>query len=833
MPLTRLALVGAALVLRGLALAQPALYDSFEAPTLDARWMVDSSAEATVSVEPDRQVLVLQTLDNRYNHVETPLSADFGRLRVDVHNVNDTSASWSPSVILYWDEANWLQVMVSLTYSLRVNWVTGEESGQRGNLRPIIAGTWYRVALEERAGEIAVLFGPTDGELVEVATVPRAASWAGAPTLILGKGYMPEVGARPDFDNNYGRSTRTTRVEYDDVIVGDPAGLGEQLAASAQARAADGALDPANLQVAFWPNVTHPATEGTLWFADGAWQRLALVYANVDALHNAPAPRCEVELPAGIEAREISFGPHPLEVTREETAARTRLTVSVPSFTVPADFRGVSFDDPEQPGWATWPVSRQTPALYLHCVAGAQAEGGMVRARLVSGDAAGPWREMSVRVLPPLPALAEGPPEHLGLSLWEGMVAHDSADRAAVLDAVLASCARLGVRRLHSNGRADEVAACDAHGISPLLASWWHYSTQCPADVLPTDEERASERSNHGSGFCPQIIATQSGTYGRFLTTVTEKLRATGCDGFMLDYECAMPLCFDERCRGAFIEYTGLADVAWPADVQPDGRYREQWIGFRCHQGALYVKAIRDAAWAALPGCPVQAWVAGYDYNNTIASATIDVSKAAQYLTEVETPHYTLPADYADMWFEDAGIGSVQSGIDTVQDTLQVVDIPVIFCSSIIYPLGAAPRWSDPQILDAQIQTIIASGARGVSFWGGQFDGALDGRYQHKLVKWHNLLARAGEFLWHGERHDTLVRLDPERSRELRAFAWRLGDRLLIAITNLAQEPVTVRLSAPGYAPQATELLTGESARLDGGLTIPALDGWWGVVERE
>lgn len=829
MSLTRLALVGAALVLTGLALAQPALYDSFDAPALDDRWAVDSSAEATVSVDTERQVLMLQTLDNRYNHVETVLPERVGRVQVDVHNVNDTAASWSPSVILYWDESNWLQVMVSLTYSLRVNWADGGEGGERGNLRPIIAGTWYRVALEERDGEIVVSFGPADDKLAEVCTVPRAASWTGAPTLILGKGYMPTVGARPDFDNNYERSARTTRVEYDDVVVGDPTGLDEPLATSTQTRATGGTLDSANLQVAFWPNVTHPVTEATLWFAEGAWQRLALVYANFDPLHHASALRFEVELPPGIEAREISFGPHPLEVARDAVAGGARLAISVPGFTVPADFRGVSFDDPEQPGWGTWPVSRQTPALHLHCVAGAQADGGIVRARLVSGDTAGPWREMTVRVLPPLPALAQGPPKHLGLSLWEGMVAHDSADRGAILDAMLASCARLGVKRLHCSGRADIVTAGNAHGITPLLASWWHYSTQCPPDVQPTEEERAG----HDSGFCPQIIATQSGTYGQFLTTVTEKLRATGCDGFMLDYECAMPLCFDERCRDAFIEYTGLADVAWPEDVQPEGRYRAQWIGFRCHQGALYVKAIRDAAWAAIPGCPMQAWVAGYDYNNTIASATIDVSKAAEYLTEVETPHYTLPADYSDMWFEDAGIGSVQSGIDTVQDTLRVVDIPVIFCSSIIYPLGAAPRWSAPQILDAQIQTIIASGVRGVSFWGGQFDGALDGRYQHKLVKWHNLLARAGEFLWRGERHDTLVRLDRERSRELRAFAWRLDDRLLIAVTNLAQEPVTVHLNAPGYALQATELLTGERIRLDGELTIPALDGWWGVVEGE
>ncbi len=825
-------LVCAAITVAIAGCARPALYDSFEAPALDARWTVDSSAEASATVDAGRQVLVLQTLDNRYNHIETPLPADFGRVQVDLLNINDTSASWSPGVILYWDETNWVQVMVSLTYSLRVNWAGGE-GGATGNLRPIIAGTWYRIALEMRPGEIGVLFGEPGGELAEVATVPRVPAWEGTATLIIGKGYMPAVNAKPDFDNNYGRSTRTTRVEIDDVVVGDPGSVAQRLAASAGARVAVGEHDPATLEVAFWPNVTNPSTEDTLWFADGAWQRLALVYANLDPTHNAQTPRFEIEVPAGIEVREVSFGPHELSVTRKAVDGGTRLMVEPQGFTLPADFRGVSFDDPDRPGWADWPRSRQTPALHIHCVGSSEAEGATVRARLVAEAGAGPWREMAVRVLPALPELAEGPPEDLGLSLWEGMVAHDGADRAVVLDAMMASCARLGVKRLHGGGRSDVVAACRAHGIAPFLYSWWHYSTQCPPSFRPTDDERATEASNSGSGFCPVVIAEGTGTYGEFLHTVTEKLRDSGCDGFMLDYECAMPLCFDDRCRDAFIEYTGLDDVAWPEDVRPDGRYREQWIGFRCRQGALYVRAIRDAAWAALPGCPVQAWVAGYDYNNTIESATIDVSKAAEYLTEVETPHYTLPADYSDMWFEDAGIGSVQSGIDTVQDTLEVVDIPVIFCSSIIYPMYHSTRWSDPQILDAQIQTIIAQGARGVSFWGGHFDGALDGRYQHKLVKWHNLLARAAEFLWQGERDDTLVRIAPGPSRELRAFAWRLDDRLLIAVTNLSQEPTRVRLTAPGYGTEARELLSGEAADLSEPVTIPALDGWWGVVERE
>ncbi len=811
--------------------AQPLLFDSFEGATLDERWTVDSSAEATVTVDPERRVLLLDTQDNRYNHIETQLPEGAARVQVDLHNANDTAASWSPSVILYWDEANWVRVMLSLTYSLRAEW-RGVEAEPLPKVE-VLPGVWYRVALEMGADEVAISFGEADGDLREVGRVPRPEGWAGAPTLILGKGYMPEVGGNPDFDNNYSKSARMTHVEYDNVLVGDPADAADALLASAERRAAAGQHDPALLEVAIWPNITHPEAQETLWFADGAWQRLAVIYNNSDRTHVATNLRFEIEAPPGLAINSATFGPHALDLTRNLLEGATSITVAPRAFHAPADFRGVDADDETAIGWFAWPMSRNTPALHLHCSASREADGGSLRVRALADSGAGPWREMTVRVLDPLPELAAGPDQHLGLSFWGGTIAHAApGGQAQVLDGALASAARLGVQRVHVTARA-EMDAAKARGISPLLMSWWQYSTQCPPNFRPTEAERSSVPSNHGSGFCPEVIGEQTGTYGEFLATVTQKMRDTAAEGFMLDYECAMPLCYDDRCRDAFIEWSGLGDVNWPADVQRDGRYWRQWIDFRCWQGARYVKAIRDAAWEVLPGSPMQAWVAGYDYAGTIESATIDVSKAAEFLTEVETPHYTLPADYSDMWFEDAAIGSVQSGIETVQDTLEVVDIPVIFCSSIIYPLGSKTVWSDPQILDAQIQTIIAQGARGVSFWGGQFDGAVDGRYQHKLIKWHNLLAHAGEFLWEGAREDTLVQIAPEPSRELRAFAWTQGDRLLIAVTNLSQEPVPVQISAPGYADEAQELLTGEAQSLAEAVTVPALDGWWGVVERQ
>ena len=443
---TRIALCLA--LIASAACAQPLLLDSFDGDALHERWTVDSSAEASVRVDTERQVLVLEGLDNRFNHVETPLPEGAARVQVDLHNANDTSASWSPGAILYWDEDNWMRVMLSLTYSLRVDW-EGVEADPVPKAE-VLPGMWYRVALEMTEGEVAISFGEADGDLREVGWLPRPEGWQGTPTLILGKGYMPPVGGNPDFDNNYHKSNRVTRVEFDNLVAGDPEQAAEALLASAQLRASEGAHDPELLEVALFPNITHPDTQDTVWFADGAWQRLAVIYNNTDRTHVAENLRFEVEAPAGLSVDDATFGPHALDMTREPVEGGTRLTVAPRTFHAPPDFRGVAFDDEEAPGWFAWPRSTRTPALHLHCVASREADGGTLRFRALSDSGAGPWREMTVRVLDELPELVDGPEGHLGLSFWGMTPAHAAPDgHETVLADAMAASARLGVRMMH------------------------------------------------------------------------------------------------------------------------------------------------------------------------------------------------------------------------------------------------------------------------------------------------------------------------------------------------------------------------------------------------
>lgn len=813
--------------------AIPVGVDSFEGTGLPAHWTVDAPKGSTATVDAGRGVLVLTGKDNTYNHVEAQLPAEASRVQVDLCNVNDVAASWSPSVILYWNESNYTRLMVSLHYSLRVDSVVDGQSTSAQGKVAVHAGVWYRIAAVMEADGVRWLVGAEGGEAREVCLLPRPASWQGAPRLILGKGYMPPTGGNPDFDNSYGKDTKQVRVELDNVVVGPVEGNEALLAASVARRDIQGEVDPGQLEVAFWPQITRQDTAGEVVVAPDVYQRLCLIYCNYDEQHPAKQLGFELQAPVAMGLQEVCFGPHAVDVARtvEGEVATYRVTPAT-DFTLPASFAGVPHGEESGRGWFKWPTSRLTPPLFLHCTPGAAANGQELRARALCVAGAGPWREVTVRVTEPLSELAPTAPEHLGISLWDGAAQPSGPQAETILDRWHATLARLGVKRIHTGGEAPVVAAARAHGIQPFLMSWWHYSTQCPPSFTPTDDEKCTNPGHSDSHFCPVVIAEGSGTYGQFLQTVTEKMAQSGCDGFMLDYECAMPLCYCERCKQAFIVHSGCADVDWPGDVKKDGRYLDQWISFRCQQGAMYVKAIRDAAHKARPGCAMQAWIAGYDYAGTIRSATIDISKASQFMTEPEVPHYTLPADYSDMWTADVGNGSVEMGIQTVSDSLGVVDRPIIFCSSVIYPLGSDTVWSDPQILDAQIQAIIAQGARGVSFWGGHLEGALDGRYLQKVVKWNNLLSDAGPFLWHGERQDELARVSDADKKVLRRTAWVHEGKCLLCLVNLGQEEREVDVSAEGYGTAGTELMSGRSVDMSKPVEVPGLNGLFVVVGR-
>lgn len=809
-------------------------FDGFSSPELDARWSRDVSKSGRMGCDATRQVLVLGGKENVYNHIETDLPADVSLVQVDMNNVSDPSASWSPGLILYWGPEAHLRVMLSLHYGLRLELAPGAGvTALAERLRPV-PDTWYRLRLTLEADRVVLAVEQPGAALAETVDVKRLPEWHGPCRLILGKGYMPRQGGNPDFDNDYGRGDRGVAVHLDNVVVGRPADLEPRLAASLARARVEGEQDAEQLRVALWPNVLSERTRDTVWFAQGAYQRVCFIYENRDAAHSAKRVRLEVEASEHLASRDVIAGGLACSVQTTRENGLTRITADFPAtFVIPADLHGVDRRGGDQPGWFSWPTSLMLPPVFVHF----QPEGpqeGVIRARLLREGRSGPWTQANALVLPPLPPLPSADRRHLGLSLWEGTsLAPACPQGRELLARQLGQYVQVGLKRVHVHaGHTAVFETARQLGIHTNLASWWHYSAQCPPDVLPSADEEASVPNQRYTTFCPEVIATGTGTYGRFLETVTARMQESAADGFMLDYECRPPLCYDERCRQAFARFTGIADATWPEDVRKEGRYYRRWIEFRCDQGARYVKAIGEAARRARPDCPLQAWVAGYDYNHSIESAQIDISKAAAYLTEPEVPHYTLPATSGDLWIKDAGIASVEAGLKTVQDSLNVVRAPVVFCSSIIYPLGAATAWSDPQILHAQMLAMIGQGVRGISLWGGHDDGAVDGRYLHRLATWNAVLAAAGPFLWDGTRDDgaaTVRGADPER---VRRYVWRLKDRAFLLIVNLGEGEEAVSLDAVRLGSEAHGLLDGRSVDLSQPLRVPALDAVMLVTTR-
>ncbi|MCE5237898.1 hypothetical protein LLH23_05340 [bacterium] len=830
---TRLAVLLAAVLLSLPAWAQPNDWlDDFSAPQLDARWTRDVSKQGTMAVDARRQLLVLGGKENVYNHLETDLPTDVTSVQVDLNNVCDTAASWSPGVILYWGPDKYVRVMLSLHYGLRMEAAPGPGTVSLADkLRPV-ADTWYRVRLALAADTITLTVAQPGEAATATAELKRLPEWQGPCRLIMGKGYMPGEGGAPDFDNDYGRGEKIIAVHVDNVVVGQPPDLAARLAASVAAARVEGEQDPQQLHVAVWPNVLDDRTRGTVWLAQGAYQRVCLVYDNLDATHSAKHVSVEIEASRHLAPREIIAGDLPVQVQTSPAGDLVRCVLDFPAnFVLPANFHGVDKPKGEGPGWLNWPISPMMPPVFVH-FRPESGETGVLRARLRRDGQPGPWTELKAVVLPPLPPPPKADPRHLGFSLWEGAALDPGGTLGPELLAnMLQQYQQVGLRRLHLSGGRPLFEAAHRLGLHANLMSWWDYSAQCPPDVTPTPEEKATEPSRYTT-ICPEIIATGAGTYGRFLESVTTRMRESGADGFMLDYECRPPLCFCDRCRQAFARYAGVTDAAWPQDIKKGGRYYSKWIEFRCDQGARYVKVIGEAARQAKPGCALQAWIAGYDYAGTIESAQIDISKAAQYLTEPEVPHYTHPRDYRDMWTKDVGLASVEMGIQTVQDSLNVTSKPIVFCSTVIYPLGSATPWSDPQILNAQMLAMIGQGVRGLSFWGGHDDGAVDGRFLHLLARWNAVLAAAGPFLWDGKRDDAAVTVQGADGTLVRKHVWLLKNEALVFVVNLTQEDRLVSVQAPQSGARVRDLLTGRAVDLSRPLKAPALDAVMLVLTR-
>ena len=777
-----------------------AMFDGFD--QLSDKWKMNKSPQANISVNTKRGVLVLSGLQNCFNYVERKLSFKEGSVQVDINPGNDNAASWATSFVLYWNQTNFLRIRVTPTYKLMIiSSVDGVRKVYKTGYK-INMSSWYRIKTDMNKSSLNLYFSSVGNNLKKILTIPRHASWLAAPAVILGKG---NIRIRRGFANSYFKTGKKSWVEFDNFVTGNADKYAKQIKAGTKQRKMDIKVSSEALKTVFWPHQTKQGgTVKTLWVIPGEYQRLSILYSNFDSVAFATNARIEIIMPEKLGTKQITFGiDDKIKIESKQKKGNILYSISrVMNWKLPPGFHGyASGKERDKPGWQNWPRTI-SPELAVYFVPQKGVSGKEIKARLVCDNAVGAWTKLDIKEMSPLPALLKekGKGADITAHILDVAITGMNKDRENILKSMFKFAKRLGFMFIISSQEKDEFTLAKYAGLIPLLGSnpWWHYSTQCPRKYKPTSSERASEINVSGSGFCPEIIAKGQGTYGKFLKEVTRKTASSGAEGFYIDYECWMPFCYCERCRKAFIDYTGKSDVKWPDEVKKNAKYYNSWVSFRCWQGALYIKAIRDAAWKALPNCPVRAWVSGYNYRNNLKTTTIDVSKAAKFLTEVEIPHYSLPYNYKE------NIKRVEEGIKTIKNTAKVVNIPIIFCSSIDYPVGST-TWSDPDILDAQIMAIIGEGAQGISFWGGHFQGVIDGRFMHKLVKWHNLLVPSVKYIKNGKRKDKLLKISGNKNRLYYSLRI-LGDKALLTLVNLSQQQKDLTVSVPGFKLQGYTL---------------------------
>lgn len=67
--------------------------------------------------------------------------------------------------------------------------------------------------------------------------------------------------------------------------------------------------------------------------------------------------------------------------------------------------------------------------------------------------------------------------------------------------------------------------------------------------------------------------------------------------------------CFCSGCRERFAAYVGQPVANWPADVQPNGPLREQWLQFRRANITRVVREVSETVRREVPGCMISAAV--------------------------------------------------------------------------------------------------------------------------------------------------------------------------------------------------------------------------------
>ena len=121
-----------------------------------------------------------------------------------------------------------------------------------------------------------------------------------------------------------------------------------------------------------------------------------------------------------------------------------------------------------------------------------------------------------------------------------------------------------------------------------------------PGYVRPKNERFVTEAKGvwFDGAICPIAVYTEMPYFREYAENGLREI-LSGADGLWANWEpypaCAKG-CFCEKCRAAFVAYSGLSSnvvaASWPQEMKKDGEYADLYIDFRAKEFAKVVKTI-------------------------------------------------------------------------------------------------------------------------------------------------------------------------------------------------------------------------------------------------
>lgn len=181
-----------------------------------------------------------------------------------------------------------------------------------------------------------------------------------------------------------------------------------------------------------------------------------------------------------------------------------------------------------------------------------------------------------------------------------------------------------------------------------------------PGYMRPQNERFVTEAKGvwHDGAICPIAVYNEMPYFRQYAENGLKKI-LTGADGLWANWEpypaCAQG-CWCDKCRAAFVAYTGLASnvvaASWPQEMKKDGKYADLYVDFRAKEFAKVVKAIDKWVRKYTGGEKSQGFNPGVAWceMSTKLRGEVEAHAGHRYVREQSTREYSDSLAWIEPW---------------------------------------------------------------------------------------------------------------------------------------------------------------------------------------